>query len=46
VFAIEPSDPATLAAVCAGFVAVALLACYGPARRAVKISPASILRAG
>jgi ABC-type antimicrobial peptide transport system permease subunit len=45
-FGIEPSDPATLAAVCAGLIAVALLACYLPARRAVKISPASILREG
>ena len=45
-FGVEPSDPATLAAVCAGLIAVALVACYLPARRAVKISPASILREG
>jgi putative ABC transport system permease protein len=45
-FGIEPSDPATLAAVCAGLIVVALVACYLPARRAVKISPASILREG
>jgi putative ABC transport system permease protein len=45
-FGIEPSDPATLATVCAGLIAVALVACYLPARRAVKISPASILREG
>jgi putative ABC transport system permease protein len=43
-FGIEPSDPATLAAVCAGLIAVVLFACYLPARRAVKINPASILR--
>jgi len=45
-FRIEPSDPATLATVCAGLIAVALLACYVPARRAVRINPASILREG
>lgn len=45
-FGVEPSDPATLAAVCAGLIAVALIACYLPARRAVKINPASILREG
>jgi predicted permease len=45
-FGVEPGDPATLAAVGAGLIAVALLACYLPARRAVKISPASVLREG
>ena len=43
-FGIEPSDPSTLAVVCAGVIAVALVACYLPARRAVKINLASILR--
>jgi putative ABC transport system permease protein len=45
-FGIEPSDPATLATVCAGLIVVALVACYLPARRAVKVNPASILREG
>jgi putative ABC transport system permease protein len=45
-FGIEPSDPATLATVSAALIVVALLACYLPARRAVKIDPASILREG
>jgi putative ABC transport system permease protein len=45
-FGVEPSDPATLAAVCAGLIAVALVASYLPARRAVSVNPASILREG
>ena len=45
-FGVEPTDPATLAAVCAGLILVALVACYLPARRALKINPASILREG
>ncbi len=45
-FGVQPSDPATLVAVSVGLIAVAFLACYVPARRAVKINPASILREG
>jgi putative ABC transport system permease protein len=45
-FGIEPSDPATLATVCVALIVVALVACYLPARRALKINPASILREG
>jgi putative ABC transport system permease protein len=43
-FGVEPADPVTLAAVAALLVAVALLACYVPARRAIKVNPASVLR--
>jgi putative ABC transport system permease protein len=43
-FGIEPSDPLTLSAVCAGFAIVALAACYWPAWRAVRVNPASVLR--
>jgi putative ABC transport system permease protein len=43
-FGVEPADPFTLAAVSLGLVAVALLACYLPARRAIKINPATVLR--
>jgi putative ABC transport system permease protein len=43
-FGIEPSDPVTLAAVCGVLAMVALGACYLPARRAVRINPASVLR--
>jgi putative ABC transport system permease protein len=43
-FGIEPSDPATLATVGVVVIVVALVACYLPARRALKVNPASILR--
>jgi putative ABC transport system permease protein len=45
-FGIEPNDPATLAFVSGALIVIALVACYLPARRAVKINPASILRDG
>jgi putative ABC transport system permease protein len=45
-FGIEPSDPLTLAAVSGALILVALVACYLPARRAVRINPATILREG
>ena len=45
-FGIESSDPTTLAAVSVGLIAIALVACYLPARRAVQVNPASILRDG
>jgi predicted permease len=45
-FGVEPSDPLTLAAVCAALLATALLAGYHPARRAVRTNPANVLREG
>ena len=44
-FEIEPSDPATLAAVSALLLVIAGCAAYIPARRATKIDPAKALRA-
>ena len=43
-FGIDPSDPATLAAVGGGLAIVAIVACYVPARRAVRVNPANVLR--
>jgi putative ABC transport system permease protein len=41
---VSPFDPVTLGAVSAGLATVALLACYLPARRVLKIAPAQSLR--
>jgi putative ABC transport system permease protein len=43
-FATSPSDPVTFAAVAALLVAVALAACYVPARRAMKADVVGLLR--
>jgi putative ABC transport system permease protein len=43
-YEVQPSDPLTLIAVGSLFVAVALLACWVPARRAEKIDPLEALR--
>jgi putative ABC transport system permease protein len=44
VFGVDPIDPPTFAAVAAGLVVTALIACYLPARRATRIPPAIALR--
>jgi ABC-type antimicrobial peptide transport system permease subunit len=43
-FGVEPTDPATLISVGLLFAGVALLACWVPARRAVKVDPLEALR--
>jgi predicted permease len=43
-FEVEPADAVTYAAVAGLFLAVAVLACWAPARRASRIDPAAVLR--
>jgi putative ABC transport system permease protein len=44
-FGVAPSDPASFVVAVAVLASAALLACYGPARRAARIDPMTALRA-
>jgi ABC-type antimicrobial peptide transport system permease subunit len=43
-FGIKPSDPASFVFASTTFCSVALLACYRPARRAMRVDPVVALR--
>jgi ABC-type antimicrobial peptide transport system permease subunit len=43
-YGVQPTDPLTLAIVLAMMVAIAALACWIPARRAIRINPITALR--
>jgi putative ABC transport system permease protein len=43
-FGVSPADAVTFTAACAGLILIALAACLLPARRAVAVPPADVLR--
>ena len=43
-YEVSPADPAVFTATCGGVIAVALVACYAPARAATRVDPMVVLR--
>jgi ABC-type lipoprotein release transport system permease subunit len=43
-YGVKPNDPSTYAAVVAVLGTIALLACYLPARRAMRVDPVNALK--